>query len=291
VQRLDPRLLLSQLADRDTRTAAGWWLLAFCAAGFAVTLGILVWRGAGLDRWVFVLLVWGVLVFVPLRIALESMQTLGVGMRHAVAGRVSANPRRYDDPIMLPVTVRALAERDALLPRICLPQHARQAREAATALVARTGTGAAAASRHRRAIAALVAATADEAAALSASATGSAADNIQARWDAARALGALGALVRILVAAYTDRWGVPPAVPELAGRDLREYLDALLDYCDEAALQVDALPWTEPPLDAEASHERLEEVRQTWRAFLAAGLPAPRALEAFVSTVLADAEG
>jgi hypothetical protein len=284
-------LLLGRLADRDTRAAAGWWLLALCVTGFAATLGLLVLLGHGLSHWIFVLLVWGVLVFVPLRIALESMQTVGNKMRHAMAARAAGHPRRYDDPVMLPVTIRALAEREALLPRICLPLHARQAREAAIAVVARAGTGPQAAPRSGQAIATLVTAAAHDVAALSASATSDAAENIQARWESARVLGALGALVRVLVAAHADRWGEPPQVVQLIGRDLGAYLDAVLDYCDEAALQVDALPWTEPPLDIDLAAGRVESVRQAWRAFIAAGLPAPRALGAFVETVVADASG
>ncbi len=278
--------MLSHLADADARKAAARWLFALCAIGFAASLAGLVALGYGLERWVFVLLVWAVLVFVPLRILIESLQTVGAGMRRTVAGRVAADPRRYDDPALLPVVVRALFDRAVILPRICRPQHAQQVREAAAAIIGRTAGRADAAEGLRGAIRTLLAAAAQEAAAVSATATGSAAENIQARWEGARALGALGGLVRLLAAAHADRWGVGPAVPELGGRDLNEYLDGVLDYCDEAALQVDALPWTEPPLASGVPAAEVEEIRITWRAFLAAGTPAPRALAAFVNTML-----
>jgi hypothetical protein len=62
-----------------------------------------------------------------------------------------------------------------------------------------------------------------------------------------------------------------------------------MDYCDEAALQSDATPWMAPPLTSDVPPERAEAIRTTWLAFLAAGLPAPRALDAFVATLLPGA--
>jgi hypothetical protein len=285
---MDLRLMMSQLADADARKAAARWLFVLCALGFAISMTGLAALGNGVHRWLFVLLFWAVLVFIPLRILLESLQTVGVGMRRAVAERIATHPRRYDDPAMLPVVIRALSDREAILPRICKPQHAQQAREAAVAIVGGTAGSPDAAEGLRAAIRLLLAATAQGVAAISAAATGEAADNIQTRWEGARALGALGALVRILGAAYADRWGINPEVPELEDRALREYLDAVLDYCDEAALQVDALPWTEPPLASQVPAARLDEIRATWHGFLAAGTPAPRALAAFVGTLPAE---
>ncbi len=283
---MDLRLMLSHLADADARTAAARWLLALCLIGFALTLAGLSAFGHGLNRWIFVLLVWTALIFVPLRILLESLQTVGAVVRRTMAGRIATDPRRYDDPAMLPFAIRALFDREVVLPRICKPQHGQQAREAAAAIVARTSRRPRTAADLIEIIRTLLCALSAEAAALSAAATGSAADNIQARWEGARALGALGTLVRLLGAAYEDRWGALPAALELGGRTLRDYLDAVLDYCDEAALQVDALPWTEPPLILRGAGARLDAIRDAWRGFLAAGTPAPRALAAFVDAIV-----
>jgi hypothetical protein len=288
--RFDLRLILSHLADSDARQGAARWLLVLCTVGFVVTLVILRTLGYGLERWAFVLLVWGVLIFLPLRIFLESMQTLGLGMRRVVADRAAADPQRYEDPALLPVAVRTLARRAVRLPRICLPPHAQQAREAAVAILSQTRARRDGAGRLRLAIRTLLAAVAQESEAASTAATGVAAENIQARWEGARALGTLGVLVSILTEAYEDRWGAPPDVPELGGRPITDYLDAVLDYCDEAALQVDVLPWADPPLETMLSNAQIEEVRATWRSFLAAGLPAPRALAAFVAAVLPEQE-
>ncbi|MDR7521490.1 MAG: hypothetical protein QN168_03395 [Armatimonadota bacterium] len=261
-----------------------------CAAGFAVTLATMATFGYGLDRWVFALLVWAALVFLPLRILLDASETPAARMRRALAGRIANDPGRYDRPGYLPVIVEELAARRVAMPRICHPLHGRQATAAAVALVTRAWTRPDAASALRQAIATLVSAVWHDATSLSAAATGASAENIQARWGAARALGGMSALTTILAAVYADRWGRDPVIRELEGRTLDGFLAAASDYCDEAALQVDALPWTEPPVASSVPEATVNEVRGAWQAFLAAGLPAPRALDAFVRAVL-PAEG
>ncbi|MDQ7859835.1 MAG: hypothetical protein RB149_13625, partial [Armatimonadota bacterium] len=281
----DSRVLLSRLADPGARRAAGRWLLVACAAGFAATLAVLA-AGGRLDRWVFALLAWGALVFVPLRILIEAAETFAARARRAVSAEAAADPRRYERAAYLPFVVAALADRAPPPPRICTPAHARAAAEAAAALLERVHRSGRDAEVHRGALRALVTAVAQSAADVSAAATGGAAGNIQARWEGARALGALSVLTSIVGAAFDDRWGRPADLPELNGRGLDDYLAAALDYCDEAALQVDALPWTEPPLPAAAD---ARGVVASWQAFLAAGRPAPRALAAFLDALLAAA--
>ncbi|MGH2668058.1 MAG: hypothetical protein ACRDH5_02880, partial [bacterium] len=265
--------------------------------GFATSLGVLAALGYGADRWVFVLVVWAVLVFIPLRIAIEALQTVGVRMREAVADRVAADPRRYERPELIPILVRRLFARNVTMPRITTPAQARKAREAASAIMRRAGSAGGSAPALAGAMSATVAAVELEAVALSAAASGAAADDIQSRWEGARALGALAAMIQVLAAAYADRWGGLPSLPGLGDRPLRDYLESALDYCDEAALKVDALPWTEPLLGATSTAADADDVRTAWRAFVNAGTPpghppasgypaAGRALEAFLETVL-----
>ncbi|MDR7418767.1 MAG: hypothetical protein QN178_07630 [Armatimonadota bacterium] len=280
------RLWVSQLADPRARRTAARALLAVCVVGFVATMAVLVGFGYGLTRWIFVLLVWTVLIFVPLRIGLESAEALGARTRRRLADRLAADPERYEKTAHLPVLVEHLAARYVTMPRICTPQHAHAAREAAVALIRRTNATPAPRARLRDAIRGLLAVLGHDAVRLSAAVTGIAADNIQARWAAARALGTLGALVTILVAAYEDRWGEMEPLSELAGRTRDAYLAAVMDYCDEAAIEVDAMPWTEPPLTSDLPVERVEAIHGTWTAFLAAGLPAPGALEMFTTSVL-----
>jgi hypothetical protein len=246
-------------------------------------MAVVVGLGYGPTRWVFVLLVWAVLIFVPLRIAIESAESFGTTVRRSIVDRLASDPARYQRAEYLPVVVQDLAARRVALPRICGPRHGRAARDAAVALIARVNAAPGAQAGLRAVVRALLAVIGQEAAALSA---GTAADNIQARWETARALGTLGALVAILLAVHEDRWGELEPLPELSGRDREQYLTTAMDYCDEAALEVEAMPWTEPPLTSSLPVDRIEAIRETWAAFLAAGLPAPRALEAFTGCVL-----
>jgi hypothetical protein len=278
-------MLLSHLADAGVRRNAGRWLLALCAAGFLLSTAVLAALGSGLDRWVFVLLVWIVLVFLPLRIFIESSEALGAGSRRRLASTIAADAARYDNVAYLPHIVRDLAARHVTMPRICGPRHARAASAGAEGLLHRARIARDPREALGTAIRGLLGLIAHEAAALGAAAAGAQSDNIQARWDAARGLGSLTAVVTILVAAYADRWHEQPAVPDLEDRGLAAYLAAAMDYCDEAALQVDVLPWTEPPL-ASPPPDQLLTMRESWQAFLAAGLPAPRALTAFADAVL-----
>jgi hypothetical protein len=249
-------------------------------------MAVVVGLGYGPTRWVFVLLVWAVLIFVPLRIAIESAESFGTTVRRSIVDRLARDPDRYEKADYLPVVVQDLAARRVALPRICTPQHGRAAREAAVGLIRRVYAAPAPQASMRAVIRALLTVIGHDASALSAGATGAAADNIQARWETARAIGALGALVTILAAAHEDRWGDLEPLPELSGRDREQYVMAAMDYCDEAALEVEAMPWTEPPLTSSLPVDRIEAIRETWAAFLAAGLPAPRALEAFTGCVL-----
>lgn len=282
---IDIQLLVSALADPTARRAAARWLLAICAAGFAITLLVLEGLGYGLGRWVFALLVWTVLVYLPLRIAIDAAERAGTRARTRVDRRVAADPARYGRPAYLPHVVRALARRRVVLPRICTRHHGRVAEAAAVGVLERTGGGAGAVRLQEAAIGTVLAAVSAEAEAVSATAAGPDAQPIQARWEGARALGTLAALATILIAAYTDRWGRAPLVPELGDRDPDAFLAAAMDYCDEAALRVDALPWLEAPVPAMGA-AALAQVQATWRAFVVAGLPAPRALEAFLSALL-----
>jgi hypothetical protein len=279
-------LWLARLAEGPTRARAARWLLAGCAAGFVLTLGAMQLTGVGLDRWLFALIVWSALVFLPLRIALDASGPLGARALAALRRRVAVDPARYDRPEWLPVVVGELFARRVTMPRITTPVHARKACDAAAAILRGLAGRADAQARLGDAIRLAVAAASAEAVQVSALASGPVAQSIQARWDGARALGTLAALIDLLAAAFADRWGRPPAVPDLAGRPLREFLDAAMEYCDEAALQVDALPWTEPPLPALLAPETVDGVRTAWRAFVAAQPPAAAALQAFVRAVL-----
>jgi hypothetical protein len=279
------RVWFSRLAMEDARRAATRWALVASIVGAAISIAVLAGIGR-LDRWLFAILVWGALIFVPLWLAITAAQGLAPRTRATLAARAAADPARYDRSAPLRLTVERLAEGAVVMPRICSPLNRRQAIEAAIAIITK------ARSHHRAASVltapmrqALVAAT-DEAMALSAAATGAAADNIQARWSSARALGALAAVITVLAEAYADQSGTPLRPVELGEREMSDYLAALLDYADEAAMDIDAQPWTEPALiDANGASPPVIAAREAWHAYIKAGLPAPRALAAFVDAL------
>jgi hypothetical protein len=275
------RVWFSRLATEDARRAAIRWLLAASVLGAAASIAVLASTGR-LDRWVFVIVVWGALVFAPAWLVITAAQGLGPTARAALAERLAADPARYDRAGPLRLTVERLAAGAVVMPRICRPLNRRQAVEAAIAIIndaRRRQPATPLATGIRRA---LVAAT-GEAMALSAAATGPAAENIQARWNSARALGAMSALTTILVEVHRDQSGSALRLPELGGRAISDHLAALMDYADEAAMDVDAQPWTEPLLIAtETGSVPVVAARQAWYAFIDAGLPAPRALAVFV---------
>ncbi|MCL6552127.1 MAG: hypothetical protein K6W08_03255 [Firmicutes bacterium] len=282
-------LWLARLAEGTTRARLARWLLVGCAVGFALTLGAMLLAGAGLDRWLFALIVWSALIFIPLRITLDASGPLGARALATLRRRVAGDPARYDHPEWLPVVVGELFSRRVTMPRITTPVHTRKAHDAATAVLRGLVGRPDAEARLGDAIRLAVAAASAEAMQVSTLASGPAAQPIQARWEGARALGTLAALIDLLAAAFVDRWGRVPAVPDLDGRPLRDFLDAALDYCDEAALQVDALPWTEPPLLPLLAPAAVDQVRTAWRAFVTAQPPAIAALQAFVRAVLPPA--
>lgn len=276
---------MSGLADARVRRSAARWLTAVCVLGLAASAAVMAGLGYGLDRWVFLILVWAALIYAPLRILIEASEAWGTRARRALTAQIATDPNRYTHAASLPVVIRDLASREVTLPRICHPQHLRQAGDAAVALIEHGNARRDARAGMTDIIRTLVAALAARAASLSAAVNGEADGSIQARWEGARSLGALGALIAILAAAFADRWGEPPVVPALGERSLAAYLASALDYCDEASLQVDALPWTEPPLASSVADGTLEVIGARWQAFLDAGLPAPRALSAFVAAV------
>src|SRR3990172_5191020 len=96
VNALNVRLLASRLAEGGVRDALGRYLLVACVAGFAVSLVLLRMLGYGLDRWVFILIVWAVLIFIPLRIVVEALRPFGARMHRRVADSLVGAPRRFD---------------------------------------------------------------------------------------------------------------------------------------------------------------------------------------------------
>lgn len=295
------RFWLSRLAEERARRAATRWLALFALAGFALTLIFMIAAGRGSGRWFFLLAVWMGLVFLPLWLLTQAFQSIGPALRRGLTADLAGRADRYRHPSNVTLVVEDSFERVVLMPRISRPEEAQKAREAVSALVARAGRGTSpggVAPALRLCLATLEGWTRD----LSRWAAADAADDIQARWAQVRALAALAALAKTLLAILEDQaptprpalglWG--PGAPGLSFPAAHAFLDAVLDYCDELALEVEVFPWTEPPLGLGASPRAGESptsaagetVREAWQRYIDTPPPAPNALEGFIAVTL-----
>ncbi len=276
------RFALSNLTKLEARLLVARWLLIFCIVGYLLTLSVLFATGVGLRRWFFVLFAWCVFVYLPLRILLETFQTIAPGIRRGLVAQAAGQSDRYATRASVELMVDAIFDREVVMPRIAKPVQSTKAQEGAVVVLLRVARGDLA--RHREAVLHCLAAIDNWIAQVALSSRGRAAEAIQARWADLRALIAFTALTKTLLAAFRDRGGELLSVPKVDNLD--HYLDACLDHCDELALQVDPVSWTEPPLGLPIAVEDSAELRRAWTAFCETESPALEARETFLATLL-----
>ncbi|HEV8339402.1 MAG TPA: hypothetical protein VGR25_07065 [bacterium] len=275
------RFWLSRLGERRARRAASRWLLLGALAGYGLTLLFLTATGRGTGQWFFLFVVWIGLIFLPLWLLTQAFQSIGPSLRRGLAAGLAGRADRYDHPANATLVVEDLFDRVVVMPRISTPEQAGKAREAASALMTRAGrTNGVLARALRSCLATLEVWTRE----VSRWAAADAAENIQARWAEIRALAALAGLTRTLLAVSQDQrsGALPLSGPAADPERVHAFLDAVLDYCDELALEVEVLPWTEPPLGLEVG----VSVREPWQRYVETPSPAPSALEAFIQATL-----
>lgn len=282
-------MALSRLDGAEARAGAARALALFCTFGYILSLVVLFAAGGGLDRWLFILLVWVLLVYLPLRILLEAFQTIAPAIRRTLISNAASDPARYRSSGSIQLVVDGLFEQDVLMPRIAKPQDGQKAREGSAAVL-RAANRSPQIDLERLATRCL-AMVEQWTRELSAWAQGAAPQNIQARWAGLRALAAFAALTKILMSAAADQSGRPVTVPAPDSRDPAEYLDACLDYCDRLALEVDIAPWTEPSLGIQVSADDAAAIRVAWTAYAETPSPAIDARNTFVKTLLNTTTG
>ncbi len=276
------RLLLSRLSSTHTRASAGRALAVLCAFGFLATLFVLAASG-GLARWFFALLVWALFIYVPLRILLEAGGTLAPAVRRRLAVETAGDPRGLTSGAGIELAVDRLVEQEIVMPRIATPAEREKAREGAIAILIAL----------RRTPRELPAATGAALGCLDRWVSGigpwaqrEAGQNIQARWREVRALAAMAAMTKVLVAADDTHAGSSQGRRDPPGGDPAGFLDACLDYCDDLALDVDVASWEEPALGIRISAARADDIRDAWRTFAETGAPALDARNAFINVLL-----
>ena len=277
------RRLLSNLGDAEARRRAARTLIVLCAIGYALTIVVMAGSGAGLRRWFFALLVWGALIYIPLRILLEAFQTIAPTIRQRLIAQTAIRADRYGSRAAIELMVDGPLGRSVIMPRIATPAQHAKAREGAVAILERAhGDSAEVGTAAVRCLASVERWMTHLASWSAAQAAG----NIQARWADVRALVGLAATTEVLIAAYEDGAGSQLSTGSLGGSAATAYLEACLDFCDQLALDADVVPWTEPGLRLNVDPSLRDQTRAAWKAFSETPSPALEARRAFVDSVL-----
>jgi hypothetical protein len=179
--------------------------------------------------------------------------------------------------------VDGLFEREVVMPRIATPVQRTKAKDGAAAVLAKAD----AIDGGLRGAAGDCLASVDAWVAHLGSWAAHEGQNIQARWGEVRALAAMAAMTKVLIAAHEDRGGGAFGTGNGQVSDPARFLDACLDYCDDLALEVDVVPWEERPLTLPVRPGRAEELRAAWKTFVDTGAPALDARDTFIKLLFA----
>lgn len=291
------RYTLSQLSRGEARRAFGLWWLGICVVGFLVSLLAFGGRQA-----FFIATVWFLFLFWPVRIAVETLHTLGPRIRRQMQLDLERQQDQYTTREHISLRIEVLFRREVQLPRIAPPELGAKVMEAAVGLTDRAllrGDGLLAVLRTTAVCGTLL----DRWLGTIASGEGGAPAvhpgngagppalwdpraSIQEQWGTLRAVAALAALTKTLTAVYEDSAGRPLD----GGPALRTAAEAAMDYADQIGLKLDGPAWAEVsgiPRTA-LSSEHLARLAETWTAFCTAPPPAPRRLLVFLETVAAS---
>jgi len=250
---------------------------------------------------------WLVCVFAPVRIAIETLQTVGPRWKASLQQHLLERPDRYASPEDITLMVEWFVARDVRAPRLAPRDLGPKVIVAASRLCGitlRAGgpagllhasarcaslldrwVGTIAAGEH-----ALQTQTAVDAGLSVAGQDGAAPGDlwdsrasIQEQWGTLRAVAGLAALTKVLIDVYEDSAGRALE----GGAAIRTEADAAMDYVDQIGLRLEGPAWEDVPGVPRAALplETVSRAAETWLAFFAGPLPAPRRLTAFVDTV------
>lgn len=284
------RYTLSQLSRPAARRAFGRAWLGVCAAGALANLVVV-----GGAHVFFVAAVWLVMVYAPVRIAIEVLHSRGPKMRQELQRAMAEREDRYTTLEHITLMAEMLFAKEVRLPRLAPPDlrekvieaaarvtHAALGGNAGTSAVLRAATTCGALLQRWTGVIA-----AGEAADPPQAGNGAAppalwdpSASVQDQWGALRAVAGLAALTRTLTAMYEDSAGLTFE----PGASLRALAEAAMDYVDQVGLRLGGPAWEEVegvPPEAMAP-ERLHRLAETWVTFCSTPPPAPTRLRAFV---------
>jgi hypothetical protein len=287
------RYALSQLSRPAARRAFGRAWLWVCAGGALVSIG-----AVGSAHAFFVVALWLVCVYAPVRIAVEVLHSRGPRIRRELQRTVARRADRYTTPERVTLMVETLFAKEVRLPRLAPPDLREKVIDAAVRVSYAAFHGSAGPSGLLRAATTCGAflqrwtgvIAAGEAAERPQAGNGAAppalwdpSASVQDQWVALRAVAGLAALTKTLTAVYEDGAGVTFE----GGASLRALAEAAMDYVDQVGLRLDGPAWEDiedvPP--EALTPERLSRLADTWVTFCSGPLPAPRRLRAFVETL------
>jgi len=298
------RYNLSRLGRPAARRAFGRTWLVVCLAGAAVCLAMF-----GVRHLFFILTIWMVCVFAPIRIAVEALHTMGPRIRRQMERDLLSRSDRYATREQIVMMVDVLYGKTVQMPRLAPPDLPLKVKDAASRLGERAFLGGegpltllqaaltcgALLERWMSAIAgaeylAGAAGPPDAARGIGETSNGNAPPvlwdpeaSIQDQWVRLRAVAGMAALVRTLAAVYEDSTG--RALDE--GQAFWSATDATMDYVDQIGLRLEGPPWEyrggmpHAPLAADLAGR----LAGTWTEFCLAPEPAPRRLLAFVDSL------
>ena len=288
------RYALSRLEHPEARRAFGRTWLWICLAGAAVTL-----LADGGRHFFLVLVAWIVCVFAPVRIAVETLQTVGPRWKASLRQRLLARPDRYSSPEDIALMVEWFVARDVRAPRLAPRDLGPKVIAAASRLCGITlraggpagllDTTTRCASLLNRWVGTIAAGeqtAPPDVVGHDGAAPGGLWDSrasIQEQWGTLRAVAGLAALTKVLIAVYEDSSGRALA----GGTAIRTEADAAMDYVDQIGLRLEGPAWDDVPgvPPAALPFETVSRAAETWLVFFAGPLPAPRRLAAFVDAV------
>lgn len=283
------RFALSRLERPDARRAFGRTWLWVCLAGAGVTLAV----DAGRDFFL-VLVAWLVCVYAPVRIAVETLQTVGPRWKRSLQRGLLDRGDRYASPENITLMVEWFVAQNVRAPRLA-PQDLGPKVVTAASRVCDVTLRGGVSGLHQAA--ARCAALLDRwvgtiSAGEPASGNGAApaglwdaGASIQDQWGTLRTVAGLAALTRVLVDVYEDRTGLALE----GGAAIRTEADAAMDYVDQIGLRLEGPAWEDVPGVPRAAlpPDTTPSIAEAWRVFFAGPLPAPRRLAAFVDAVTA----
>jgi hypothetical protein len=298
------RYTLSRLSRPEARRGFGRQWFWVCVVGACASL-----LAFGVRHAFFIATVWFLCIFAPVRIAVEVLHTAGPRIRRRMQRDLEGRKDRYTTRERITLRVEDLFGREVRLPRIAPPDLGAKATEAAVRLTERAflrGPGPLGVLRAATTCGVLLdrwigTIAAGEAGSVPSSASpftpaaqrgGNGAGppalwdahaSIQDQWMTLRAVAGLAALTKALTAVYEDSAGRPLD----GGAALRSAAEAAMDYADQIGLRLEGPAWEDVSGFPRTvlSPEVLAALADTWTAFCAAPLPAPRRLQAFLETV------